>query len=198
MHKLFLTLLLFSLSFSECSAQVMPAKNSVRAGLDYMSLDAPDELGFRYTASYARHLFRDRLVLEASAGYLKQDNEQFLFRTFYFKGRPRERFTADVTAWFDVLGHPVHALRLGGGPCFWYRKDDALREATSLRDNNGGIRGVSIRNERMDEMNVGYHLKIEYEYLIGFRIPLAAQFGWAQLSRAGVSSIVGMKLGYRF
>lgn len=198
MNKFCLTAVLCLLFCSFATAQAIDYKNSIRVGIDYMSLDAPDDLGIRYVARYARHLANDRIVLEGSFGYLCIENRRLVFNNFYFTGRPRQRVTADLTVSFDFLRDARHALRLGGGPSVWYRKDDRLREARSIVDQNGQITGVTILNEKVDEANFGYHLAAEYEYIIGARTTLAARVGMANLARAGISSIVGINVGYRF
>ncbi len=121
MNRLYLPVILFLISSSLSKAQLVDSKNSVRIGVDYMSLDAPDDLGFRYLARYARHLTNDRVVLEGSLGYLNIQNRRLVANNFYFEGRPRQRVTADLTASFDFLRDTRQALRLGGGPSVWYR-----------------------------------------------------------------------------
>ena len=198
MNKFCLTAGLYLLFYSFATAQLVDYKNSIRVGIDYMSLDAPDDLGFRYVARYARHLANDRIVIEGSFGYLNIENRRLVFNNFYFIGRPRQRVTADITVSFDLLRHARHALRLGGGPSVWYRKDDGLREARSIVDQNGQITGVTILNEKIDETNFGYHLAAEYEYIVGSRTTLAGRIGMANLAGAGINSIVGINIGYRF
>ena len=85
-------------------AQVIDNKNSIRIGVDYMSLEAPDDLGFRYLARYARHLANDRIIIEGSLGYLSTKNRRLALNGFYFEGRPRQRITADLTAYATGIG----------------------------------------------------------------------------------------------
>ncbi|WP_139361705.1 DUF481 domain-containing protein [Spirosoma sp. 209] len=198
MNKFCLTAGLCLLSYHFSTAQVINYKNSIRVGTDYMSLDAPDDLGFRYVARYARHLANDRFVLEGSLGYLSIENRRLVFNNFYFTGRPRQRVTADLTVSFDFLRTARHALRLGGGPSVWYRKDDRLREARSVVNQSGQVTGVTILSEKADEANLGYHVAAEYDYAISPRITLAGRVGMANLSKAGISSAAGVNVGYRF
>lgn len=193
---LFIGLYLICLSFSK--AQVVPYKNTVGVGVDYMSLDGPDDLGLRYVARYARHIANDRIVLEGSLGYLSVKNRQLLVNNFYDEGRPRERLTADFTVSFDFLRSSRHALRLGAGPSIWYRKDDLLRSAQFSVQPNGTITDVTTVRNRIDETNFGYHIRAEYEYAFAPRTTLAGRVGIATLNRAGISSIAGLTLGYRF
>ena len=198
MNKHCLVIAFFLLFHSVTKAQVISYKNSVRLGIDYMSLDAPDDLGFRYGVRYARHLANDRIVLEGSLGYLSVENRRQVLNNFFFEGRPRQRITADLTVSFDLLRSLDHALRLGVGPSIWFRKDDIIREATAARNQSGNIVGVNVTNDRVDETNFGYHLMAEYEYAIASQITLAGRVGFASLNKAGISSIAGINVGYRF
>ncbi|GAB3807338.1 hypothetical protein GCM10028819_44010 [Spirosoma humi] len=180
------------------SAQVAPYKNTVGIGVDYMSLDGPDDLGLRYVARYARHIANDRIVLEGSLGYLSIKNRRLIINNVYDEGRPRERLTVDFTVSVDFLRHSRHALRLGAGPSIWYRKDDLLQSAQFSVQQNGTITDVTIVRNRIDETNFGYHIRGEYEYAFTPRTTLAGRVGIANLNQAGFSSIAGLTLGHRF
>lgn len=198
MSRFYLTASLCLLLYSFTTAQVIDYKNTIRISIDYMSLDAPDDLGLRYGARYARHFADDRIVLEGSFGYFRVENKQLLFNDFYFEGRPRQRVMADLTASFDFLRTPRHALRLGGGPSVWYRKDDRLREARSIVDQNRQETRVTILSEKVNEANFGFHVATEYEYVIGPRTTLAGRINITNLDKAGISSAVGINVGYQF
>ena len=114
MNKFCLTAGLYLLICSFTTAQVNNYKNSIRVGIDYMSLDAPDDLGLRYGIRYARHFIDDRVVIEGGLGYLNIKNRRLVANNFYFEGRPRQRVTADLTALYDLLGNSRQAFRLGG------------------------------------------------------------------------------------
>ena len=193
---LFIGFYLTCLSFAK--AQVASYKNTVGIGVDYMSLDGPDDLGLRYVARYARHIANDRLILEGSLGYLSVKNRRLLVNNFYDEGRPRERLTADFTVSFDFLRSSRHALRLGAGPSIWYRKDDFLQSAQFTVQQNGTITDVTTVRNQTDEANFGYHIRGEYEYTLTPRTTLAGRAGIANLNRAGFSSMAGLALGYRF
>ncbi len=188
----------YLLSYSFIKAQGVEYKNSIRVGIDYMSLDAPDDLGVRYLARYARHLLNDRIVLEGSFGFLRIENRRLVFNNIYFEGRPRQRMTADLTVSFDFLRSARHALRLGGGPSMWYRKDDLLREASWFVGPNSQGGSWAILSDKVDEVNFGYHIAAEYEHRIGPRTTLAGRIGMANLNRAGISATGGLNVGYRF
>lgn len=85
MNKLCLTASLCLLICSFTTAQVIDYKNSIRIGVDYMSLDSPDDLGLRYGVRYARHFAGDRIVIEGSLGYLNIKNRRLLTNNFYFE-----------------------------------------------------------------------------------------------------------------
>lgn len=198
MNKICLMAGLYLITCSFAVAQVVNYKNSVRVGIDYMSLDAPDDLGFRYGIRYARHVADDRVVIEAGLGYLNVKNQRLVINNFYFTGQPRKRVTADVTALYDLLGNRRQALRVGGGLSVWYRNDEILREARSVSGTNGQPAGIEVISEKVNETNVGFHLVAEYEYLINSRVSLAGRLGLANLDKAGISSFAGVSVGYRF
>jgi len=189
---------LYLLCFLSAKAQVAPYKNTVGVGIDYMSLDGPDDLGFRYVARYARHIANDRIVLEGSLGYLSVKNRRLIVNNVYDEGRPRERLTADFTVSFDFLRSNRHALRLGAGPSIWYRKDDLLQSAQFTVQQNGAITDVTTVRNQINETNFGYHIRGEYEYALAPRTTLAGRIGIANLNRAGFSSIAGLTVGHRF
>lgn len=189
---------LYLMCFPFANAQVSPYKNTVGIGVDYMSLDGPDDLGLRYVAQYARHIANDRIVLAGSLGYISVKNRRLIINNVYDEGRPRERLTADFTVSFDFLRSNRHALRLGAGPSIWYRKDDFLQSAQFTVQQNGTITDVTTVRNRIDETNFGYHIRGEYEYAFAPRTTLAGSVGMANLNRAGFSSIAGLTLGHRF
>lgn len=189
---------LFLAGFSLAHAQVTHYRNSLRIGADYMSLDAPDDLGYRYMARYGRHFGKDRLVLEGSLGYLSTPNRHLLAQQVYLTGLPRKRITADLTIAFDLLGSSHHALRLGGGPSLWYRSDDALRSASYIVHQDGSLTDISVVRSKINEVNLGYHLIGEYEYALDNNVTLGARVGIASFTKAGMSSLAGINIGYRF
>ena len=180
------------------TAQVIDDKNSIRIAVDYMSLDAPDDLGLRYGVRYARHFAGDRIVIEGSLGYLNIKNRRLIANNIYFVGRPRQRITADLTALYDFLGNRRQAFRVGGGLSVWYRRDEILREARSVPGQNGQPSGIEVISEKANETNAGFHLVAEYEYIISARTSLGARVGMANLDKAGISSFAGVNIGYRF
>lgn len=184
--------------FSLANAQVAPYKNTVGVGVAYMSLDGPDDLGLQYVARYTRHIANDRIVLAGSLGYLFVKNRRLIINNVYDEGRPRERLTADFTVSFDFLRNNRHALRLGAGPSIWYRKDDFLQSAQFTVQQNGTITDVTTVRNRIDETNFGYHIRGEYEYALAPRTTLGGSVGFANLNRAGFSSIAGLTIGHRF
>ncbi|GAB3789960.1 hypothetical protein GCM10028818_59350 [Spirosoma horti] len=198
MNKLCLTAGLYLLICTFSTAQVINYKNSIRVGIDYMSLDAPDDLGLRYGVRYARHLANDRVVIEGSLGYLNIRNRRLIANNIYFVGRPRQRITTDLTALYDLLSSNRQAFRLGGGLSVWYRKDEILREARTVPGQNGQPDGIEVFSEKTNETNVGFHLVAEYEYTVSARTSLAARVGMANLDKAGISSFVGINIGYWF
>ncbi|RRB00729.1 hypothetical protein [Larkinella rosea] len=198
MKRFYVQLLLLIILPPVAKAQIASFKNSVRVGIDYLSLDAPDDLGYRFLGQYARHVANDRIVLEAGLGYLQVENHRRLPNNYIFEGRPRKRITADLTASFDFIRNQHHALRLGVGPSVWYREDDLLLRADYSTQPGGGITDVKIENRPINEVNVGGHVITEYEYTTRDRITFGARFGYVNFKAGGISSLLGLTIGYRF
>jgi hypothetical protein len=80
----------------------------------------------------ARHSHNDRIVLVNNLGYVNASNRRYLpgAGDNYVTGKPRERFTADVTLAFDFVRHPRHGFRVGAGPSLWYRQDEVIKRAS--------------------------------------------------------------------
>ncbi len=179
------------------NAQVPKNRNSVRLGVDLTSLDAPDAVGPRYVGRLARHFSNDRFVVAAEGGYMNKTTSNFPFNDVDPGPNQRERFTADATVLFDLLPHPHHALRLGAGLSAWYRRDDVYRGATALLT-PAGLPAVVINRQKLHELNMGAHVAIEYDWLFNERWSADVGFRLADLSKAGISSMLGVGVNYRF
>ncbi|TAE32881.1 MAG: hypothetical protein EAZ91_03160 [Cytophagales bacterium] len=186
--------LLFALLiFTNASlAQTVRLKNSIQFGVDYMSLDAPDDLGLRPTVRYARHVANDRIVLASTVGYMKVENRNdYIDRIL----RPRERTTFDLTIFFDLIKSPLFAARIGGGPSLWHRRD---QNVTSVIWGFNPSAPPLVFIETIDELNVGHHFTGELEFSLFRQLAVNARFSLANLGRAGQSSVAGVGLGYKF
>lgn len=196
--KLFILILcLLILTGSAIFAQKPDYRNTFRFGVDYMSLDAPDAMGYRVLGRYARHFADDRLVLEGSLGYLKIPNWQHMINGYYVEGRPRMRATSDVTLFYDFLRSPRHALRVGLGPSAWYRQDDSVKGFNYERLSDGTLELTNLERKRVNEVNFGYNMAAEFEVAIAYRYTVALRFGLANLDHK-ISSMLGLNVGYRF
>lgn len=179
------------------NAQIPQNRNSVRLGVDLTSLDAPDAVGPRYVGRLARHFGNDRFVVAAEAGYMNKSTANFPFNDVNPGPNQRERFTADATVFFDLLPHPRYALRLGAGLSAWYRRDDVFRGATALLS-PAGIPAVAIDRQKTHELNIGGHVAIEYDWLFSERWSADVRLRLANLSKAGISSTLGVGVNYHF
>ncbi|MFD2572821.1 hypothetical protein ACFSUS_19425 [Spirosoma soli] len=178
-------------------AQGPTYRNSVLVTIDYMTLDAPDDTGLRYSLRLGRHFFNDRLVVAGSAGYLQASQNRQAQTTFPLGTDQRKRLTADLTLLFDLVKASHQALRIGGGPSAWYRRDDLLRSFSTTRLPDGTLAAATVEREEVAAVTIGYHLTGEYEYLITPQVSLNGRIGWANLA-GKISSMAGVGLGYRF
>ena len=163
-----------------------------------MSLDAPDDGGLRYGLRLARHFGNDRIVVAGSLGYLEASEFRIAPNDAPLGNDYRKRLTADLTFFFDFLRSDRHALRIGGGPSGWYRRDNLLMGYSTVVRPDGTAAAATIQREDIRAINIGYHLTGEYEYLVSPRVLLSGRVSWADLSKGGISSIVGLGVGYRF
>jgi hypothetical protein len=182
------------------NAQSFVHQHSIGVGLERIGLDGPDDIGNRYLLRYARHFRNDRLVLVSNLGYVNALNRRYLQGAgdYYVTGKPRERFTADVTLAFDFIKHPRHAFRLGAGPSLWYRRDEPLGAVNYTVSSGGEVTNVRAQWQPLiKELNYGFNVLVEYEYALTDRVLASASLKFVDLERAGPSSIYGLGLGYR-
>lgn len=174
-------------------AQSQIGRNSFRLGVDMTSLDAPDAVGPRYVGRLARHFRQDRLIVTAEAGYMRVTTTNQPFNGVDPGSNRRERLTAEITALADALPTPNHALRLGAGLSAWYRRDNIYQGATTVgRDN------VAIDRRSRRELNTGWHVAAEYEWLFLPNWGVDIRLRVTDLGTAGISSALGSGITHRF
>src|SRR5438094_405036 len=80
-------------------AQTPVYKNSFRIGVDNTTIRLGEKgTPLRYTATYARHLAQDRLVVEGNLGYFDHYVYQWAYPyDYYFKTDHLRLITADIT-----------------------------------------------------------------------------------------------------
>lgn len=192
MNRFIFLLALLGLAHS-VQAQNQMGRNSLRLGVDLTSLDAPDAVGPRYVGRLARHFRQDRLVITAEAGYMRVMTTNQPFNGVDPGNNQRERLTADITALADALPNPNHALRLGAGLSAWYRQDNIYQGATMVgRDN------VAIDRRSRHQLNTGWHVAAEYEWLFLPNWGIDIRLRITDLGVAGISSALGSGIIYRF
>lgn len=174
-------------------AQIPPKRYSARLGLDLTSLDAPDAVAPRYVARLARYLGNDRIIIAAEAGYMRVINGNQPFNAIDPGPNRRERLTADATLLVNILPRSRHALRVGGGVSFWYRRDDIYRGAAAI-----GKDSFAINRRLQHGVNSGWHLATEYEWRFDERWSTDVRFRFANLQDAGISSTLGIGINYHF
>jgi hypothetical protein len=198
MKKLYLMTGFCLLLCSLTTAQVINRKNSIRVGADIMSMNGSDDL--RGLVRYARHLSNDRIVLEGSVGYNRDQNWLSAApygHDFYYGARPRGRFMFDATASLDLIRNPHHALRVGGGPSVWFQKNEIATGVAPIY-NYDQLIGWRLVTRRTKEFSFGYNLAAEYEYLIGSRLSLSFRASLASINKVGTNSAAGVNIGYHF
>jgi len=178
-------------------AQSGISRNSTRLGVDLATLDAPDDVGLRLTGRLARHLGNDRVVVALEAGYMRIRSANLLFNEVDPGPDRRERYTVDLTAFYDFLKTPRHALRVGAGMSAWYQRDDIYRGASAQFSPNG-LQVVAIDRTMRNTLNTGVHFATEYEWLFDQRWGVDVRLRIANLEGAGISSMLGAGISRRF
>lgn len=182
-------------------AQGQPAayRHAFGVGFERVGLDAPDAVGNRYLLRYARHLRHDRIVVAANLGYMSVRNRVYLpgAADYYVEGKRRQRVTTDLTAAFDFIRHPRHALRLGAGPSLWYRQEELSDGIHYTSYADGSVSNVRAAWRSEKAFNVGLNVLLEYEYAFTDHLLLSGQVKFIDLGKGGQSSIYGGGFGYR-
>lgn len=190
-YVLLLSLLLANPLFAQ--KQIHTDRVSIRAGVDLTSLDAPDDVAPRYVGRLAYHFAQDRIVAAAELGYLKHSSPNLPFNDADPGPNHRQRLTADLTVFYDLIGHPRHALRIGAGLSGWGRSDDLFRGA---RMNDGRV--IVVERQQTTALNFGSHLATEYEWLFTQYWAVDVRLRMANLRGAGISSSLGLGISCRF
>ncbi len=195
LSSLFLWGICFSIQAQTPVVNSFP-KNSIRLGVDHLSLDAPDGTARRVMLRYNRHFTR-RWTLEGGMGYLSTPHT-LQASDLVLEGKRRERVMVEASIFFDVLKHPNHAFRLGGGPAFWYRDEELLGRAQYRVLDTGHILYYLAEVNHVKGHSLGYQLAADYEYRIPkVNVSLGARFTFANLDTA-ISSMLGLTAGYHF
>lgn len=168
-------------------------KNTIRAGVSWLGV------GWHYQAQYARHLFNDRLVTTASAGYMKVPNPQSLVGSgVALLGRPTKRVTFDAIVAYDFLRSQRHALRFGIGPSVWYREDESISSGRYRFYADGTVEVLSVNWKREQGWEVGGFGQFEYEYYFSRRATAGLRLAFGGLTgHDGVMAVPGAMVGYR-
>lgn len=198
--KILLQSIILCLLVFEVRAQNPIYRHSLGVGFERVGLDGPDMTGSRYLVRYARHFHNDRILLISSFGYVNALNKRYLpgASDYYVIGKPRERLTADVTLAFDFIKHQRHAFRVGAGPSLWYRKDELLESLRWTQNSNGTVSNVRAEWQPvLKQLNYGFNVLVEYEYALTNQLLVSGKLKFADIERAGPSSIYGVGLGYR-
>lgn len=202
MQKALFTIALAWLSYLFANAQTTPLLGSLRIEALYASLGNVVDPGVGYSIRYSRHVAGSRFLLGGTMGYISAPGTNASFRDYHSIGRKSERIIADFTAFYDFLPSPRQALRLGGGPSLWHRRDDlyqgmVIHLASPQSDK---VIKVDFLRQDVEETNIGLHVMAEYERSITAGVHLAGRVGFAQFSRSttGFNPLAGLGLGYRF
>ncbi|RCR68290.1 hypothetical protein [Larkinella punicea] len=219
MNKSILAFGLYLGILSVAQSQINNGGSSIRVGIDYMSLKAPedfivlfptrnlgiktsvaapDKMAIRYVTQFVHQIANNRIVIEGSIGFIPIRRPRLqLTDAYYVEGHRRQRFTGDMTVLVNFIKNSRHAIRLGGGPSVWYRMDNMLEEVRYVIDNGNQVIVNRQSRQQTNELNVGYHLTAEYAYELNNRFILGSRLGIANFKGKYGTKLVGIFLGYR-
>ncbi len=174
-----------------CLAQV---KQQIKANVSYMSLDLPDDMAFHYQVSYQREMYK-RLVYNVQLGYCYLNGVSASFNSIQ---QQRQRISLDAGLLLNVIKLKKISFRVGGGVSIWHRKDNIANNIKFNTYPNKPEEVISFNIENRNKLDIGYHLLSEIEIPLQNRFILNARFGFADLRQGGISSSIGLGVGYIF
>lgn len=166
--------------------------NKIGLGIQYTSLDLPDDRIFIPNINYQKMINR-RFFVSLVVGYAQINGFDKFFKTIPEK---RSRFTTDIIAQVAVLRFKENYLKIGGGTSIWYRNDNIVD--TFKFDLSDQTRILDYKYKSNTGWNVGYNLMSELEISCSKQVSLSSNFGVANLGNAGISTILGVKSYYKF
>jgi hypothetical protein len=169
-------------------------RNTGRLGINYLTLDMPDNAGVHYQGQYGRYTRNDRFIFLISAGYLAIQSDKNPLRPFN-----RKRITTDASVAVAPLKlGERHHLRIGAGLSVWYRDDAVVRRVSYSVKPDGTSLVIDLEMREVKTVDAGPHYLLEYEYRPDATYTGVVRLGLANLGEAGYSSLMGVALGRRF
>jgi hypothetical protein len=189
MKKIFL--IIYFLLFVFClKAQI--SQNRIGLGIDYLSLDLPDDMVFSPNINYQRQ-FNKRLFISTKMGYVNYSGKDSFSQSI---PENRKRIMLDIRPSFAVLKYKSNYFKIGAGPSFWYRDDDLVKQIRFSLDSPNQI--IEYKKTRTKEVNVGLSLYSEIDIAIIKKISIVGSFGFSTFKKAGSNSILGITTLYNF
>jgi hypothetical protein len=192
MKKIFflaITGLLYTNSFAQKNT------NKIGIGINYMSLDMPDDVVWMPRLNY-EYQFGKRLFVSTQIGGVNYKGRDDNFNVI---AEHRRRFTSDLTAKFVILKYKNNYLKIGIGPSLWHRNDDVVSRVKIKADAPDFIPEiVSYDMINNKGWNLGYNINTELDINISTKISIIGSFGVANLGKSGFSSILGSNVYYKF
>ncbi|MBC3789062.1 hypothetical protein [Spirosoma utsteinense] len=183
---LFLSLFLFLFSTLATLGQDIAPKNSLRLGVNLMTIRDVNTIGPHYQARYARHLMSDRLLVGLSLGYFHQNVYQYqgLKPELFTDKNKLRRLTTDLSVLVDLLPSDQTALRVGGGLSYWFQSDQIVTGGSYSSTSTGETYNIQTDWIEQKGWNSGYHLTLEYEKKLNSHLSIDGSVGWVDIARS--------------
>jgi outer membrane protease len=190
---LYIILIQIALTAYFSNAYAQDYKNEAGIRINRALLGSGDYRAFLYQNYYTRYLHK-RIALTGSLGYLfSSDN----WSDHSFMAHQDSYFIGDVSLRFVPLLIKKHALHIGGGGSYLYSTQVRSDIGSSYSGSNTGL--LIIDGNDIGRFHyIGYHILLEYNFLVTRRLPIGARLQFANFGNGGVISSTGLQAAYRF
>jgi hypothetical protein len=192
--KLYLFFISTILLISAESKSQNYTKSKLGVGLNYITLDLPDDITFFPKINY-QHQFHRRLFGTIELGYLHYNGRE---NTFNILPEVRQRITLDLSGKIAIAKYKNNYLKIEGGSSIWYRNDKLINQIKFIAEPPDYVPQItSYKENNLSDWNVGYHLGGELDISLGMRFSMVGHVRIIQFKRVGTSSLLGIAVYYK-
>lgn len=174
--------------FKNSFSQKYPS--NIGIGLDYMSLDLPDNLVISPNIHFQKQ-FSKRLFAGTKLGVVNYSGFDNFSKSIPER---RIRINIDLKPSIALLSFNRFNIKLGAGPSIWYRKDIIVNEWRFLLEPPNQI--LEFKKRRTEEINLGINVFSELNIKVYKKFSITGSFGVVNFKKAGTSSILGVNAVY--
>ncbi len=192
MKKKALITIIISLTLTFCNAQF---SNRLGIGLNYVALDAPDDLVFSPQLKY-EHIIKKRIFVNTQIGYINYHGTEAFFDKL---PQTRNRINFDTGVKFAIIKYKNNYLKLGGGVSIWRRNDKIIDQIKVKAEAPDFVLQIlSYNTKTVKDWNLGYNIVSEIDISVSKKVSISGSFGVANFKNAGLNSFLGLTGFYKF